>query len=432
MSRLVYKSWKPRAEAAWMVERINEICKEEAAQGYTLTLRQLYYKLVGRGWFPEDRRWRRIEGTNKWVRDPNGTKNADPNYNWLGSIVNEARLAGMLDWDYIVDRTRSLAGSSYFSKPGDAILKASRKYAEDVWATQPLRIEVWVEKEALAEVVGRAAAEHSVDYFACRGYVSQSEMWSAGQRLLDYIERGQRVLILHLGDHDPSGIDMTRDIDERLHMFMERDFHRAHVNELGSRTTTGAIRAAMRAKVGGYTPLEVRRIALTMEQVERYNPPPDPARLTDARYQSYLEAYGDESWELDALENAVIHQIITGHIVAERDDEAWEAAVSQEEENRGNLVRIAERWDDIVALSRGKDALLLTWTKNEDNTYTGSLKDTKLFTLTHRLEETVHIMPHLGDAVRWGSILHSGSLRSAQERAEATFLIWLNQKREFR
>src|SRR5687767_6148671 len=113
-----------------MVEQVNLICREEAAQGYTLTLRQLYYKLVGRGLFPESRRWRRIEGTNKWVRDPNGTKNADPNYNWLGSIVNEARLAGMLDWDYIVDRTRSLEGTSYFAKPGDAILKASRHYAE--------------------------------------------------------------------------------------------------------------------------------------------------------------------------------------------------------------------------------------------------------------------------------------------------------------
>lgn len=141
-----------------------------------------------------------------------------------------------------------------------------------------------MEKEALVEVVGKACHVLDVPYFACRGYVSQSEMWAAAQRLSqEERNRGDmRSVILHLGDHDPSGVDMTRDIQERLAMF-------------GAATV-------------------VRRIALTYDQVQAYNPPPNPAKLTDSRCKAYIERYGDESWELDALNPTVIHDLITEHV----------------------------------------------------------------------------------------------------------------------
>lgn len=327
MSKRIYKAWNPGAEALAVVEQATAICHEYAADGYDVTLRQLYYQFVARGYIPNNMQ----------------------SYNRLGDIINRARLAGLLDWDFIVDRTRSLSGQTHFATPQDAIKLAARKYAEDLWATQPLRIEVWVEKEALAGVVGRAAQQHDVDHFACRGYVSQSELWSASQRILDYIERGQRVLILHLGDHDPSGIDMTRDMRDRLELFTTRDFHRNHVAELGYSTTKHNIADVMEARVGGEAPLEVRRIALNMDQVERYNPPPNPAKVTDSRAKGYIETYGDESWELDALEPTVLAELIDRHIVTERDDEAWEQAVAKEESNRAAMVRAAERWGELVA-----------------------------------------------------------------------------------
>jgi hypothetical protein len=328
MSKLVYKSWKPQAEAIRTVELANRICAEYAADGYDLTLRQLYYQFVARGYIPNNQK----------------------SYDRLGSTINRARRAGMMDWNYIVDRTRSLSGAEHFAKPGDSILKSARKYSEDLWAKQPLRIEVWVEKEALAGVIERVSGTNDVDSFACRGYVSQSELWSAGQRILNYIQHGQRVLILHLGDHDPSGIDMTRDMRERLELFTERDWHRANLDELGASTTLGSIRDHMRAAVGYEQPLEIRRIALNMDQVEQYAPPPNPAKLTDSRAEGYVELYGDESWELDALEPQVISDLVQRHIVAERDDIAWDRAVKHEEENRRNMVAAAERWDDLVNL----------------------------------------------------------------------------------
>jgi hypothetical protein len=158
---------------------------------------------------------------------------------------------------------------------------AARSFALDKWAKQPTRIEVWVEKEALAGVVGQAADRHDVPWFSCRGYVSQSELWAAGARLKGYIAKGQNVVVLHLGDHDPSGIDMTRDIKDRLELFIETDW--LYEEMTVNKATVGEIRADMVVRCEGRLPLEVRRIALNMDQVEEYDPPPNPAKLTDSR-----------------------------------------------------------------------------------------------------------------------------------------------------
>lgn len=325
--RLKYETWAPSVGATVDINRANAICAEFAEQGYDLTLRQLYYQFVARDFIA----------------------NNMASYTRLGNIINKARLAGMLDWEYIVDRTRNLSGANHFDKPQDAVLKAARSFSQDLWRNQPVRIEVWVEKEALSQVVSRASSQHDVDHFSCRGYVSQSELWSAGQRLLAYILAGQRVVVLHLGDHDPSGIDMTRDIDARLRMFLTRDYHRANMEELGSSTTKGAIWTHMNRRASG-TALEVRRIALNMDQVEQYNPPPNPAKVTDSRFAAYRTLYGEESWELDALTPQVLDELIQRNIVVERDDEVWAETVAEEERNRAMMVAVAERWPELKGL----------------------------------------------------------------------------------
>jgi len=179
---------------------------------------------------------------------------------------------------------------------------------------------VWVEKEALAGVVAKAAERQDVPWFSCRGYVSQSELWGAAQRLIGYEDDGQDVLILHLGDHDPSGIDMTRDIEDRLELF-------------GCSAT-------------------VRRIALNMDQVQRYNPPPNPAKLTDSRVGAYLRDYGHQSWELDALDPATMDELITSHIVEQRDDARWQQDTYREKNARGDLEAVAQDWDECVSAVR--------------------------------------------------------------------------------
>lgn len=240
MPKIQYKEINFRGKSLDLIKLVNQVVGEYEAQGYELTLRQTYYQLVARGYIPNNER----------------------SYKNIGSLINDGRLAGLIDWNSITDRTRFLRGRSHWDKPADVIASAKYSYNLDKWQGQPNYVEVWVEKDALVDIVAQACDPIDTPYFSCRGYTSQSEMWAAARRFIYQKNREQRVII-HLGDHDPSGIDMTRDIQERLNMF-------------GADVT-------------------VKRVALTMNQIDQYNPPPNPAKLSDSRCHAYMEQFGDES-----------------------------------------------------------------------------------------------------------------------------------------
>lgn len=301
MPKICYQARSFSAVSRDLIDRANEIIAEYEAQDFDLTLRQLYYQMVAR----------------------NIIANRQQEYKRLGSIINDARLAGLIDWDRINDLTRELRAVSHWDSPADIISSAARSFHIDKWADQDERVEVWVEKDALRNVVERACTALDVAYFACRGYVSQSEMWAAAQRFIRYDENGQPPLIIHLGDHDPSGIDMTRDIADRLAMFG--------------------------ANVG------VDRIALNMDQIEEYAPPPNPAKTTDSRFNGYIRLYGEESWELDALDPATLNTLITNAVQAHRNDTRWRAAVRLENGYRADLQQAANRWDEVAEYLRGDE-----------------------------------------------------------------------------
>jgi hypothetical protein len=290
------KSFTPGSLA--VIEKANRICADYAAQGYDLTLRQLYYQFVSRAWIA----------------------NKDTEYKRLGQIINDARLAGLLDWGYIVDRTRNLRALAHWDTPGSVLDSAAWGYRTDRWASQPYRVEVWIEKDALIGVISGACQRLDVPYFSCRGYTSQSELWGAAQRLIRHRDRGQDPVVIHLGDHDPSGIDMTRDITDRLALF-------------GAKAT-------------------VRRIALNMDQVRVYQPPPNPAKLTDARASGYIARHGAQSWELDALDPATLDALIETTILHYRDDALWDRDTAAMQADRDRLTQVARRFDEISAYLR--------------------------------------------------------------------------------
>lgn len=282
-----------RLETKKAVQTANAIISEYSRQGYRLTLRQLYYQHVARGLI----------------------ENSEKSYKNLGEIINKGRLAGLIDWGAIEDRTRNLRGQSHWDTPADIISSTYSSFRIDKWDNQPNRVEVWVEKDALVGILERVCTRYDVNYFSCRGYVSQSEMYEAGKRIARYIRGGQNVVILHLGDHDPSGIDMTRDIRDRLQMFM-----------------------------GG---VEIDRLALNWEQIELYSPPPNPAKTTDARFNSYADQFGTESWELDALEPSVIEELIGENILNWLDKDLWDEKVNEETHHRNLLKETSMRWEDV-------------------------------------------------------------------------------------
>ncbi len=172
-------------------------------------------------------------------------------------------------------------------------------------------------------------------------------MWRAGQRLGHHLNHEQQdVRILHLGDHDPSGIDMSRDIEERLFTFLAHDHHEA-MGEGSSMDGSGSIEF-----IGGHFRLD--RLALNWPQIEEYQPPPNPAKVTDSRAASYIEEYGDQSWELDALEPSVIANLIEDAVLGQRDPEPWALAVERENEHRAGLKLAADRWSDVAAFLRSE------------------------------------------------------------------------------
>jgi hypothetical protein len=94
-------------------------------------------------------------------------------------------------------------------------------------------------------------------------------------------------------------------------------------------------------------PVDVRRIALNMDQVEQYDPPPNPAKLTDSRGSAYVEEYGYESWELDALEPSVLTALIQDTLAPLINQTAWDEAQTAEDENSERIRTVADRWADI-------------------------------------------------------------------------------------
>lgn len=357
MPAIAYENKRLSADRLVIVAQANELLASYAEQGLDVTLRQLYYRFVALDLFPDDRTWTQVG--RRWVRDPEGTKNADPNYKWLGDIVSIARMTGRLDWGLIVDRTRELDELPHWDSPTELVEAAAGQFRVDRWATQPVYVEVWIEKDALEGVIERPCRKFDVPFFSCRGYTGQAAMWEAGQRLLGKIRDGKRVVILHMGDHDPSGIDMTRDIEDRLWNFVAQDYLRGRADD--ERIDVSALSEVNRELT--LKPwvdevaerLTVDRIALSMEQVERYAPPPNPAKVTDSRFRSYRVEYGDESWELDALDPAVLAELVESSVGGLIEDPvAWERSREEQQEGRARLAAVGERWDEVVAALDGR------------------------------------------------------------------------------
>lgn len=288
--KIVYQKKKFRPESLILLFQSDDIIKEYAAQGFDLTLRQLYYQLVSRDIIP----------------------NNIKSYNKLKQLISNGRLAGYIDWDAIVDRTRLFKKPTVWGSPGEIIEACADQYAVDQWEDQPVVVEVWIEKDALTGVFEGICDRYQVPLFACRGYVSQSAQWRAARRIA---HRDKGTVILHFGDHDPSGTHMTEDIGDRLRMLDAGDDN-----------------------------FQVIRCALNMDQIDQYNPPPNPAKESDSRWPSYVATYQTESsWELDAISPRNLERLVEDRLHSIMDLDAWQDAERRTENGR-ELLADAVHW----------------------------------------------------------------------------------------
>jgi hypothetical protein len=270
-----------------LIDKCNAIIERYQGRSLRMTLRQLYYQLVA----------------------ANVIANSESSYKNLGDLVSNGRLAGEIDWGAIEDRVRVPRRSSEYRDPEHLAYSALHSYRLPRWDTQPNYVELWVEKDAIANVLSPIASDLHITLMVNRGYSSQSAMYEASKRFLRAAERGKRLRLFYLGDHDPSGEDMVRDVRDRLAMF-------------------------------GVEELKVVKIALTMEQIKKYSPPPNPAKVTDARAKAYIEKFGEYSWEVDALPPEVLDDIVRAELKKAVDHAAMRRIKEQEERDM-ELIRSA-------------------------------------------------------------------------------------------
>ena len=269
--------WKPNAESQARLVQIGSVVEQFRAMRIKITLRQLYYQLVSK----------------------NIIRNQQREYKRLGELLSKARLAGLVDWNVIEDRARRPQRSSEWDSIQDIVESAIASFRLPRWKDQPVYVELWCEKDALSSVLQPICDELHVTLMVNRGYSSSSAMYEAAKRITANAD-GRKAFIIYLGDFDPSGEDMVRDIRDRM--------------------------ATFRTKVN------VSKLALNPEQVEEYDLPPNPAKMSDSRAQGFVDEHGENSYEVDALPPDVLQKMVREEIEEHMDEEAYEAVKEREEE----------------------------------------------------------------------------------------------------
>jgi len=273
-----------------LIDTANNILTEYKNQGYRLSLRQLYYQLVARDFI----------------------ENSLRSYKRIGDLISNARLAGLVDWEMIEDRGRKVSYPSHWKNPAEIVVTAARSFRLDHWEGQDRYVEVMVEKDALSGILEPVCRKLDIRFTANKGYSSSSAMYEAAERITLSNNAQKEIYLLYLGDHDPSGIDMTRDIKDRLALFTYEKFY-----------------------------IETTRLALNYDQVEQWNPPENPAKENDSRYQVYLEQFGVSSWELDAVEPATLASLVENHVKGLIDPDIWDEVETRQEKMREELMTFA-------------------------------------------------------------------------------------------
>jgi hypothetical protein len=270
-----------------LLVQIDAILKEYAEQDIRVTLRQLYYQLVARELIP----------------------NTERDYKKISTLVTNARYGGYIDWNAIVDRTRLPSRHPEFRNILDLVRAAEKSYRLPRWEDQEFYLEMFTEKDALSPILSPITRNWHIYLNVNRGYCSATAMHSAAMRFVTKMRKGKRGVILYIGDHDPSGVDMVRDIRDRFEEFFS-----------GSGGTL-------------IEDLSVNVLALTQDQIHKYGLPPNPAKESDPRAEEYIRKFGGVSWEADALPPQVLIETTQTGIKDYVDLEKWDRILVREENN---------------------------------------------------------------------------------------------------
>lgn len=300
-----------------LLSKIVTIVEQYAADDYDLSLRQLFYLLAGVG----------------------AIEKKQEAYKNLGNLVSDARLAGLIDWNMIRDRGRIPFVPGRCESIPDIINNVKNHFKVDMWARQSSHVEVFVEKQSLENVLEPLCWELDIPFSSNKGYSSSSAYYDASKRYLEAAEAGKKLHMIYLGDHDPSGVDMSRDIDDRLTLFLES-------------ALTGAIFLDSKLKeelaMVDPRPHKIHRVALNMDQVRAMHLQSSPAKAKDTRIEDYRTQFGTyDTWELAAVEPRTMVKLVRDAVEGLIDQEKWNEDKAREEAGRAELQHFAYTYGQI-------------------------------------------------------------------------------------
>lgn len=287
MAKEAFEAWNPSPASLARLRQIGRVLAQYEKMDITLTLRQLYYQLVSQ----------------------NIIRNHDREYKNLGNLLSRARLAGLVDWSAIEDRVRQAQRALEFKTIQARVDLAVENFRLPRWNTQPYYVELWCEKDALTSVLEPICDDLHTTLMVNRGYSSSSAMYYAAKRI-NKNRNGKDARIIYLGDFDPSGEDMVRDVTDRMALFLQDDAEH----------------------------LQVKKLALTPDQIERYRLPPNPAKMSDSRAARFVGKHGNQSYEVDALPPDVLQAMVRNEIEMYMDLDAYEQVKQEEDRLKDKLV----------------------------------------------------------------------------------------------
>jgi hypothetical protein len=279
--------------------------------GQAITLRQLFYRLVATG----------------------DIAKTDAAYKKLGRVMSNLREDGTVPWEYLADHVRVTIQARTFDGVEGLLTDSTDFYRRNLMRDQDVAIQLWAESDSIGSVVAPIARRFTIPTFIGRGYTSRGYLWSAAEDAVAAQTAHKDVVIFHVGDYDPSGEDIFRDLEETM---------RLYAFAISEGYTAKAVRAYF-TRLGSMAPgetdwLRFERLALTPTQIAAYRLPSRPAKSSDSRTAKFT---GTGTVEVEALPIDTLLEIVTDAIESEIDPEALRIAKVAEASERDIMKRIA-------------------------------------------------------------------------------------------
>ena len=241
---------------------------------------------------------------------------AKKNTNKISGVTKRMREEGTLDWRQIVDDARRVQHLQGWGDPDEAISTMVEGYRRDYWQDQDVIVEVWAEKATVQGVLGPVLREYGLPFRVMKGYASMTAMKEAAEASKRAALAGKYFQVLYMGDYDPSGMQMSEvDIPKRFYGY------------------------------GGCG--DIRRIAITQDDFHCQSFSVYE-KTTDTRFEWFLKRFGDECWELDAMNPNDLRERTEEQIRACLDLLKWEKAKEIEAVEVASMREFHDEWQQVM------------------------------------------------------------------------------------